>query len=135
MQDRPNYDELLAAVEGFLDDEVVAKGEGAQRFHGRVAANVIRIVRRELEHEEAQLASEWESLDALLGEAPRPRDRNALRLVLAQRNEELSERIRTGAADGGGDFRDAILPHVRQTIRDKLTVTNPGWLGDEEESN
>ena len=132
MQDRPTYDELLAAVERFLDDEVVAKGEGAQRFHGRVAANVIRIVRRELEHEEAQLASEWESLDTLLGEAPRPRDRAALRLVLAQRNEELSERIRSGdadgAADGGGDFRDAVLANVRETIRDKLAVTNPGWL-------
>ena len=127
MQDRPNYDELLAAVERFLDDEVVAKGEGAQRFHGRVAANVIRIVRRELEHEEAQLAREWESLDSLLGEAPRPRDRAALRLVLAQRNEELSERLRSGDADDG-DFRDAVLAHVRQVTHDKLTVTNPGWL-------
>ena len=127
MQDRPNYDELLAAVERFLDDEVVAKGEGAQRFHGRVAANVIRIVRRELEHEEAQLAREWDSLDTLLGEAPRPRDRAALRLVLAQRNEELSERLRSGDADDG-DFRDAVLAHVRKTIRDKLAVTNPGWL-------
>ena len=92
-----------------------------------MAANVIRIVRRELEHEEAQLASEWESLNTLLGEAPRPRDRAALRLVLAQRNEELSERIRSGDADGG-DFRDAVLAHVRETIRDKLAVTNPGWL-------
>ena len=133
MQDRPNYDELLAAVERFLDDEVVAKGEGAQRFHGRVAANVIRIVRRELEHEEAHLASEWQSLGALLGEAPRPRDGNAFRLVLAQRNEELSERIRTGDTDGaadGGDFRDAVWAHLRQTTRDKLTVTNPGWVED-----
>lgn len=129
MQDRPNYDELLAAVERFLDDEVVAKGEGAQRFHGRVAANVIRIVRRELEHEEAQLMSEWQSLDTLLGEAPRPRDRAALRLVLAQRNEELSERLRSGDADDG-DFRDAVLAHVRQVTRDKLTVTNPGWIED-----
>ncbi len=134
MQDRPNYDELLAAVERFLDDEVVAKGEGAQRFHGRVAANVIRIVRRELENEEAHLASEWESLGALLGEAPRPRDRNAFRLVLAQRNEELSERIRAGdadgVADGDGDFRDAVWAHVRRVVRDKLTVTNPSWIED-----
>ncbi len=139
MQDRPNYDELLAAVERFLDDEVVAKGEGAQRFHGRVAANVIRMIRRELEHEEEQLASEWESLDVLLGEAPRPRGRDSLRLVLAQRSEELSERIRSGDADGaahggdgdadgGGDFRDAVLEHLRQVVRDKLTVTNPAWL-------
>ena len=134
MQDRPNHDELLAAVERFLDDEIVAKGEGAQRFHGRVAANVIRIVRRELEHEEAHLASEWESLDALLGAAPRPKGRDASRLVLQQRNEELSERIRTadtdGAADDGDDFREAVLSHVRLVVRDKLTVTNPSWIED-----
>ncbi len=127
MQDRPNYDELLTAVERFLDDEVVAKSEGALRFNGRVAANVIRIVRRELENEEASLAHEWESLAKLLGAALRPRDRDALRAVLAQRNEELSRRIRSGDADDG-DFRDAVVKHLRQTIHDKLTVTNPGWL-------
>ncbi len=127
MQDRPNYDELLTAVERFLDDEVVSKSEGALRFNGRVAANVIRIVRRELENEEASLAHEWESLAELLGEAPRPRDRDALRAVLAQRNETLADRIRTGDSDEG-DFRDAVVRHVRQTIRDKLAVTNPGWL-------
>ncbi len=127
MQDRPNYDELLTAVERFLDDEVVAKSEGVLRYNGRVAANVIRIVRRELENEEAQLGREWESLAELMGEAPRPRDRNALRAVLAQRNEELAERIRSGDADEV-DFRDAVVEHLRQTIHDKLTVTDPGWL-------
>ncbi len=136
MQDRPNYDELLSAVERFLDDEVVAKGEGAQRFNGRVAANVIRIVRRELEAEEVQLTSEWDSLNALLGDAPRPKGRAAIRLVLAKRNEELSERIRNADADDGdGDFREAVLAHVRQTTRDKLTVTNPGWLEAEQEGS
>ena len=127
MQDRPNYDELLTAVERFLDDEVVAKSDGALRFNGRVAANVIRIVRRELENEEAQLGREWESLAELMGEAPRPRERNALRAVLAQRHEGLSERIRSGDADEG-DFRESVVKHLRQSIHDKLTVTNPGWL-------
>ena len=127
MQDRPNYDELLTAVERFLDDEVVAKSEGALRFNGRVAANVIRIVRRELENEEASLAREWESLAELLGEAPRPRDRDALRAVLVQRNEALAGRIQAGDTDERG-FRDSVIKHLRQTIHDKLTVTNPGWL-------
>ena len=127
MQDRPNYDELLTAVERFLDDEVVAKSEGALRFNGRVAANVIRIVRRELENEEAALAREWDSLAELVGEAPRPRDRDALRTVLAQRNEALAGRIQAGDTDER-DFREAVLKHLRQTIHDKLTVTNPGWL-------
>ena len=127
MQDRPNYDELLLAVERFLDDEVVVKTEGALRFNGRVAANVIRIVRRELDNEEAALGREWDSLVELLGEAPRPRDRDALRAVLIQRNEELSERIRSGDADEG-EFRAAAVKQMRKTMRDKLTVTNPGWL-------
>ncbi len=127
MQDRPNYDELLAAVERFLNDEVVPRSEGALRFNGRVAANVIRIVRRELKHEEEQLDREWQSLASLLGEAPRPRDRDALRTVLAERSEELAKRIRSGDADEG-DFRDDVWKHARQTIRDKLIVTNPRWL-------
>ena len=56
MQDRPTFDELLAAVERFLDDQVVARSEGALRYQGRVAGNVIRIVRRELAREDEQLS-------------------------------------------------------------------------------
>ncbi len=128
MQDRPTYDELLAAVERFLDDEIVAKSEGARRFHGRVAANVVRIVRRELEHEEEQLAREWAGLDDLLATSEQPNSRDALRGALAARSDELCERIRRGDADSG-PFRQAVLDHTRQTVRDKLLVTNPEWLG------
>ena len=129
MQDRPNYDELLAAVERFLDDEVVAKSEGSRRFHARVSANVLRIVRRELSHQEEHLEREWAGLEELLGAADRPQSRPALLDALAGRNEELCERIRAGDADDG-PFRDAALAHVRRTVRDKLLVTNPGWLGE-----
>lgn len=128
MQDRPNYDELLAAVERFLDDEIVAKSQGARRFHGRVAANVIRIVRRELDHEDEQLAREWGGLDDLLGTSERPNRRSALRDALSGRNEELCERILRGDADTG-PFRQAVLDHTRQTVSDKLLVTNPAWIG------
>ena len=130
MQDRPTYDELLAAVERFLDDEIVAKSEGARRFHGRVAANVIRIVRRELEHEEEQLAREWAGLDDLLAASERPDRRSALRDALSRRNEELCERIRQGDTDRS-PFRQAVLDHTRQTVRAKLRATNPGWVGEE----
>ena len=131
MQDRPNYDELLSAVERFLDDEIVPNVEGARRYHGRVAANVIRIVRRELAREEEQLAAEWAGLDALLDSAARPEGKAALRDAITSRTNELCERIRDGDADDGG-FREATLAHVRRTVRDKLLVDNPGWLGEEE---
>ena len=127
MQDRPSYDELLAAVERFLRDDVMANSEGARRFYARVAANVLGIVRRELEHEDEQLDREWAGLDRLLGPAERPDRRAALRDALARRAAELCERIRAGDADAA-PFRAAVVAHVRQTVRDKLLVTNPGWL-------
>jgi hypothetical protein len=132
MQDRPTYDELLAAVERFLDDEIVAKSEGDRRFYGRVAANVLRIVRRELSRQDEHLEREWAGLEELHGATERPQGRPALLDALATRNEELCERIRAGDADDG-PFRDAALAHVRRTVRDKLLVTNPGWLGEEGE--
>lgn len=128
MQDRPTYGELLAAVEGFLDD-LVGESEGARRFYARVAANALRTVRRELEHEDEHLAREWAGLDKLLGLSERPATRAALRGALAARNEELCARIRAGDADAGA-FRRAVLTHVRRTVRDKLLVTNPAWVGE-----
>ena len=129
MQDRPTSDELLSAVERFLDDEIVPNIEGARRFHARVAANVVRIVRRELANEEEHLGREWAGLDALLGPAERPSSRAAFLEALAARSEELCGRIRGGNADDG-PFGEAVLAHVRRTVRDKLLVTNPGWLGE-----
>ena len=124
MQDRPTQDELLAAVEKFLDEQIVPNIEGARGFHARVAANVIRTVRREIEREEEALDREWAGLDALLGPAQRPPSRAALREALAQRNEDLCRRIREG------DAGRAVVDHVRAAVRDKLLVTNPGWVGE-----
>lgn len=124
MQDRPTHDELLAAVEHFLRQEVMPNIAGARSFHARVAANAIGIIRRELQHEEGQLAREWQGLDALLGAVERPGGRAALRDALAARNAELCDRIRAG------DVSDGIVAHVTQTVRDKLLVTNPGWVAE-----
>ncbi len=123
MQDRPTYDELLAAVEYFLDTEIVPNVPGARGFHARVAANAIRIVRRELEMEDEQLAAEWEGLDGLLGAEPRPEGRAALRSTLRDRNEKLCQAIRNGTAED-----TEVFAHVKRTVRDKLRVSDPELL-------
>ena len=133
MQDRPSYDELLAAVERFLEQEIMPNSEGVRRFHSRVASNVLRIVRRELERQEEQLASEWAGLDELLGPAGRPEGRAALREELMTRTADLCQRIRRGDADED-PFREAVLAHVRRTVRDKLLVSNPGWIDSGQDS-
>ncbi len=127
MQDRPTYDELLAAVEHFLDAEIVPNLEGARGFHARVAANALRTVRRELAAEDQHLAAEWAGLDAPLGQAERPGSRAALREAIRERNEELCARIRRGEADIG-PFAERVREHVRSTVRDKVSVSDPGLL-------
>lgn len=127
MQDRPTFDELLAAIEHFLDTEIVPNVPGSRGFHARVSANAIRIIRRELQMEDEQLAAEWEGLDAILGAAEAPAGRAALRSGLLQRNQELCEIIRSGEADKGA-LAGQITAHVRSVVADKLRVTNPDLL-------
>jgi hypothetical protein len=123
MQDRPTTDELLAFIERFLDDEIVPNTPGSRGFHARVAANALRIVRRELQQEEPSLAAEWAGLVALLGPAERPPESAAFAEALRARNQELCERIRRGEAD-----ESAVLQHLRRTIADKLRISDPGLL-------
>lgn len=86
MNDRPTAAELLAAVERFLEETAVPGLEGPARFHARVAANVVRIVARELATEDAHLAREWDGLAALLADdAEPPAARAALRRRCAAR--------------------------------------------------
>ncbi len=127
MHDRPTVDELLRGVELLLDEQLIPALEGAPKYNARVATNVIRIVRRELQHEERQLDVEWRGLDHVLGAATRPATTSALREALRARSEELSERIREGDADSGA-FRDLVLAQVRDTVHAKLEVSNPGWI-------
>jgi len=127
MQDRPSYDELLAAVEHFLDTEIVPNVPGSRGFHARVAANAIRIVRRELANDEDQLAAEWSGLDTVLGPAERPAGREELRSALRERNEALCALIRNGDAEDSETAR-RLFEHVQRTVRDKLTVSDPALL-------
>lgn len=131
MQDRPTYSELLEAVQRFLEADVMPALDGPKKFHARVAANVLEIVRRELHSEDAQWRDEWNRLDALFGtREPLPAERRERRRRLRQRTVDLCERIRAGEADRG-EWRNAVLAHVRQTVVDKLAVANPKYLGAE----
>ena len=127
MQDRPTVPELLSAVTRLLDQEVVPNLSGSRQFYGRVAANVLRIVMRELEHAEDQATAEWQRLDGLLSAAERPARQTALQDAIWQRTAELCTRIRNGEADAG-PYREQVLAHLRQTTHDKLVISNPKWI-------
>ena len=129
MNDRPDASELLAAVERFLEETAVPALEGPAKYHARVAANVVRIVARELATEDEHLAHEWDGLVALLGaagaaDAAKPGKRASLREAIAARNVELVRRIRAGDADAGA-FRAELVAHLSRVVADKLDVAQP----------
>jgi hypothetical protein len=130
MQDRPTALELLAAVRGFLEDDLGPVLEGRRRFHALVAANVLRIVERELAGEEEQLARQWDRLAALLGvdASSKPLALSALRTAVWELETRLAERIRAGDADAA-EFADRVRAHVRTTVVEKLAVANPRFAG------
>jgi hypothetical protein len=129
VNDRPTGPELLRATERFLEQEVVPRLEGPARFHARIAANVVAIVAREIETEDAHLRAEWGRLGDLLGDAAPPApERPALREGVAARTRELCARIRAGAADAG-PFRARLLAHLRRTVEEKLEVARPPRAG------
>lgn len=101
--------------------------QGAAQYNARVAANVVRTVRRELQHEEQALDEEWRGLDLILGAQERPRTLALTKQALLDRNGELCERIRDGDADAGG-FRELTLAHVRDVVHAKLEASNPRWV-------
>jgi Domain of unknown function (DUF6285) len=130
MQDRPTVLELLAAVRGFLEDDLVPSLEGRRRFHALVAANVLAVVERELAGDEEQLARQWDRLAALftLDATARPQALSALRTAVRELETRLAERIRTGDFDDG-DAAARVRAHVRATVLEKLAVANPRFAG------
>ena len=129
MQDRPTVDELLEAVAGYLRDDVMQNTQGRTNFHGRVAMNAVEMIRREIATMEDHLAREWDGLDHVLGVQPMPPHLSAVREELLGRNETLGVRIRAGEADEG-EWRAAVLAHLRRTVHDKLVVSNPGLAAE-----
>ena len=101
---RPTAAELLSAVSTFLRDDVMPSAQGGVSFHARVAANVVDMVARELEH----------------GDAQRRRRAEALSELQLRDEVELATSIRQGDLDPVDLLVDGVL--------DRLVVANPRYL-------
>ena len=107
--DQPTAAELTAAVRDWLADDVGPSGDPPDRFHLRVATNVLDIVGREIE----------------LG--PRQAEAHAARLERLGVGDDraLAESIRSGAID----YRDETVRElIWDSVVDKLAVANPAYL-------
>jgi len=117
LQDRPTAAELLEAVREFVERDVMEREDLPSRvaFHARVAVNVLGIVERELTLGPELDAAERERLAALLGHDGPLDDLTA----------ELGRSIRAGSLD---DRHAAVVDYLRESVRAKLLVANPGYL-------
>ena len=105
MNDQPSAEELLRAVERFLEHEVVPRLEGVPKFHARVAANVVAMVAREIETADAHERGEWLRLGELLG---RQRGREGVdrpAAVLHQRHGRLELHVHGAELRHGHEHR------------------------------
>ncbi len=128
MQDRPTAIELLEAAADFVDREIVPATDGRLQFQSRVVANVMRIVAREIQMEDAFVRGEVRALSVLLGEKePHVHGLDDLHKAAFTLNEQLSAKIRAGGADTGA-WRTEVLKVVRQAVEDKLRIANPRYV-------
>jgi len=123
MQDRPTAVELLEALAGFMRDRAENARDRWERFQFQVAANSIGIIKRELELEDGLTRTEWAGLDGLLGAESMPEGHAALAARLNERNAELAEGIRRGDFDG--EAEDRLLPHLWETVANKVRIASP----------
>lgn len=131
MQDRPAATELLAAVRGFLQQEVLPTlADHRLKFRTLIAANVLAVVERELQGEEERLRQEWQRLGEVgmrSGEDAQPPSLAALRETIGAQTRALCSRIRAGEADEGR-WGDDVRTFARWTVEEKLRVSNPRYL-------
>jgi hypothetical protein len=113
---RPDDGELLDAIAGLLEDDVLAAVPAPLQHRVRVAANLARILQRGAALEPAARERERAHLAGLLGrDGPVPE----LRAELDRRIGELDER--------------AVWAALVAIARDDLAVSKPGYDGWEGE--
>jgi hypothetical protein len=109
LHDVPTAAQLVEAVREWVERDVMSTNDVRLRFHGRVAANVLAMVEREL----------------LLGPELEARHRHRLDELGVADDAELAAGIRSGRFD---DRLDDVRALVRESVHDKLAVANPGYL-------
>lgn len=107
--DVPTAAQLVESVREWLERDVIPATQGRLQFHGRVAANVLAMVEREL------------IVGAEQGAAHEAR----LSQLGCVDDAQLAARIRSGELDDrSAEVRDLVWA----SVRDKLAVANPKYL-------
>ena len=114
----PDTATLLQAAADYLEGDLLPTLPDYHRFQTRVTVNLLRLIERELRLAPAQQQAEHSRLRALTG-----RDGS-----LAELNAALADNILAGNVTLTDQ---ALLQHLRQTLRETLQIHHPAWTRDE----
>jgi hypothetical protein len=117
MQDRPTAAELLRDIAGTLDERILPLLSGNEQHQVRVAANLCRILEREVALGPTLEAEERALLEDLLPDLPAA-------TPLAELNAELARRV---ATVDDRDFLARAQAAMLTIARGKLAVNKPGY--------
>ncbi len=106
---RPTAAELVAAVAEFLETDVRESTSGQVNFHARVAANVLRIVEREL------LTDSADEVTAALAD------------IGFDDEAQLAAAIRAGNLD---EQSDQLKSALRALVSHRLSIAHPGYQSE-----
>jgi hypothetical protein len=116
VQDRPTTRELLATLNTFFDEELLPSISGPLQYRVRVAANLVRIIERELALGPTHDRNEHAALCGLV-EDKGNEDLGAM-------NARLSAAIAAGAFD---EDPQRLWSALMDVARAKLAVVKPGY--------
>lgn len=134
MADRPTLLELIDAVRGHLESQIIPaiKSDPKLYFQTLVAVNVLRVSEREVMLRYVHLGAAWTRLDALTDDSePMPAHPADVEHAYAARERALCAAIRAGEYESGGrhaDQRRALFDHLMASTRDALAIANPKLL-------
>ncbi|MCB1320271.1 MAG: hypothetical protein KDK34_08460 [Leptospiraceae bacterium] len=133
MQDKPEAADLMDAIQEFLMKEILpfVKERDDLSFKTLVSWNMLGVMAREFRTGEHFINAEFERLHALLNLNPddpqlTTPDTYIEKMELCrQLNHKLAEQIRNGHFEGDLTPDHPIWQHVRETLRETLSVSNP----------
>ncbi len=123
MQDRPTAAEVLVTIGEYLNEEVLPAVEGALRYKTLVAANLIKVLERELAAGDGPPRRERDRLTALLGVTAGGEDLAGDVLGL---NAELQRRLLAPTAPSR-EFLLAARDALEAAAVENLAVNKPGY--------
>ena len=137
MYDRPNLGELLDAVRGHLETQVIEAVRPNRKlyFQTLIAINLLKIAERELTHYHAHQNALWERLNKIQGQTtPLPTEQDTLTRAIIMRNQQLCTDIHNGHFDEPTRQKQ-LFEHLVASTVEQLVVANPKFLQTLVETN